>query len=211
MQNDRELGRELGRDFDRQFDRMIDAALPGYSRAEPSPGLEERVLTRARAEQPRRRQRSWPWLLWIPAPACLLLFLFLTGLHRPARKGADAASLRVPPPRASGPELAATRPSPVPQPRGARSQPRIDLRTASSASESSLPKQAIFPSPSPLTAEERALIALSRASTPLPKQPEAATVNIEPIHIAELDIEPVVVPPLDPSESNPPATHDQQP
>jgi hypothetical protein len=189
---------------DRELDDLIDEALPGYSLAEPRPGLEQRILACARAEQHQRKRFSWPWLFAASAAACLLLLFFLSGPNRPSRKSAAAKPVNTPVADPVGAEVVAKPAAPVLQPKRVRSHP-----LSNQAAELSLPKQDVFPTPQPLTAEERTLIALSRVPNPMPRHPEAAAVNIEPIRIAELQIAPLVVPTLD--ESTQPITKDKQP
>src|SRR5271156_5050834 len=64
---------------DRQLDELIDAALPGYSDAEPGPGLEQRIIARSLAERLRHKRFAWSWTLALPAMVCLLVFLLLNG------------------------------------------------------------------------------------------------------------------------------------
>lgn len=213
MQNDMQSDREL--------DRIIDAALPGYSLAEPRPGLEHRILQQliqercilqqrmlvgARMDRAPLRRLLWS-LVAVPAIACLLLIYLKTpkGPH----PNTESVAVNVPaptPPR----RLATAAPPTKIQPKQLAEHPRKP-----SAAAVSLPKLDVFPTPSPLIAEERALIALSRSQVPIPSQTEAAEVKIAPIHIAELQIEPVAVPPLasaiDPAESTEPKQRNQQP
>jgi uncharacterized membrane protein YidH (DUF202 family) len=56
-----------------ELDKILDGPLSTYSREEPRPGLDSRVLNRIRTA---RERRSFGWLRWamaIPAFACLLL------------------------------------------------------------------------------------------------------------------------------------------
>jgi hypothetical protein len=86
------------------------------------------------------------------------------------------------------------------------------LATRPSTTRETLPKEEVFPTPSPLTAEERAAIALVRDPAQMPRQTDTAGVEITPIHIAELQIKPIA-PPADDlpgslaTESSPKAQH----
>jgi hypothetical protein len=66
--------------------------------------------------------------------------------------------------------------------------------TAPPAAPEALPRQEVFPSPSPLTPEERAAIALTREPLQMAHQLDTAEVEITPIHIAGLQIKPIAPP-----------------
>ncbi len=177
---------------DRELDQLIDTALPSYSAAEPQSGFEQRILTNALAEYPRRRRFAWAWALALPAAACLLVFLFFSGRHNSHQRKLEATATTVPAITAPSPrETPAT--DSIPSPRK-RSIPH-KLSAQPSTIRETLPMQDVFPSPSPLTAEERAAIALVRDPAPMPQQTDTAVrVEINPIHIAELQIKPIAHP-----------------
>jgi hypothetical protein len=175
---------------DRELDRLIDAVLPAYSEAEPVPGMEQRVIARALVSGPRKQPFVWAWTLAIPAAACIsVLFLFVGRDHpaQPTRQPSTQAGQII-----STPTLHAI-PKQVSSD-SARTTPQSHTVLAGIAlTPQPLPKQEIFPSPSPLTEEERILIALSRAQVQTPPQPAVAAVDIDPIRIAELQIKPITV------------------
>ena len=173
---------------DRELDELIDAALPSYSAAEPRPGFEHRILTNALAEYPRRRRFAWAWALAVPAAACLLAFLFFAGRHNSYRSTLEATATPAPATTTANPRETQARDS-FPSPR--KGSIPHKLPTQPSATREPLPKQDVFPSPSPLTAEERAAIALVRDPPRMPRQIDAAGVEISPIRIAELQIKPI--------------------
>jgi hypothetical protein len=188
---------ELDR-LDRLADSLLDAALPGYAEAEPRPGLERRIIVSAQAERPRRFRMFAAWALAIPAVGCLLLFFLLPlTRHNPRLRPrvATGAAFRTNTPGTSAPAIVARdRPPAV----------AIAPRSRSSArpvSQQALPKQDVFPTPSPLTAEERALVAFNRVPIQPLKQPGDAVAQIDPVHIAELQILPLDVNTLDISDS----------
>src|SRR5580700_3486058 len=95
-----------------QIESRLDDALASYSRQEPRPGLERRVLDRIDAEAaPRTAFPRWAWA--IPAAACLLWAGILWTRHAatPARASVThvAAARATAPPRAETP-LAVNRP-----------------------------------------------------------------------------------------------------
>ncbi len=173
---------------DRELDQLIDAALPGYSATEPQPGFDHRILSRVFAEPRRQRRFVWAWALALPAAACLLVLLFFAGRHNSDRNTLEAIATTAPETTSpSSPQTQGTDSSPSPRkrsiPQKTSAQPSIIRQT--------LPKEEVFPSPSPLTVEERAAIALVRNPAPMPPQTDTAGVEINPIHIAELQIKPI--------------------
>ena len=176
---------------DRELDQLIDAALPSYSAAEPRPGLEHRILTNAVEEYPRRGRFAWAWALAVPAAACLLAFLFFAGRHNSYRSTLEATATTAPATTAASPrETPATDSFPSPR----KGSIPHKLPTQPSTTRETLPKEEVFPSPSPLTAEERAAIALVHDPPQMPRQIDTAGVEISPIHIAELQIKPIAPP-----------------
>jgi hypothetical protein len=176
---------------DRELDQLIDAALPSYSDAEPQPGLGHRILSRTLAEPLRQRRFTWAIALAIPAAACLLAFLFIAGPRNSYRRTLEATATNIPAITAASPrETPATgsflRPRKRSIPHKLSSQP--------SSTRETLPMQDVFPSPSPLTAEERAAIALVYDPPKMPRPIDTAGVEISPIHIAELQIKPITPP-----------------
>lgn len=176
-----------------ELDKVLDSALSGYSAQEPWPGIEDRILNRIRNEGARRLFAAFRWRAVLAGAAgCLLLAAVL---FRHAADPSSTALAPVPPrpiepPRA---ELQAATAAQEPRPR-----PRPEsTRNRQIAERSPLPKRQVFPTPSPLTAEERALLAvisrgpervretLTYAQTSVPKP-----IQIEPIEIQELQNSP---------------------
>jgi hypothetical protein len=145
------------------LDRLIDNALAGYSSAEPLAGLEQRVLRRVRTV----RRRRWWGLVLIPAAAVLVLALL------PARH-VDVAM--APPPRFVEPEpigdATVMERSPQARRRPRRIQPNRNRE--------------YFPTPTPLTPEERVLVELARTKPEQLPPPPAQELEIKPIEIAPL-------------------------
>jgi hypothetical protein len=146
-----------------ELDRWIDDGLAEYAAAEPLAGIEERVLQRVRSA---KRARRWWWML-VPVAAVVAALAMRT-------------TPVVPPP----PVVASVFP---PAPRVVAPAPpvrRVVKRTAPGGP----PKRNVFPTISPLTAEERLLVQLART---YPEQLSAAPMDeiaIKPIEIAPLDI-----------------------
>ncbi len=156
------------------LDALLEEALPGYSGHEPHPGLEQRILNRVRAAGPAPRFPRWVFA--IPALAGLLV---LAGIFwkREAPK--------VPRPEAAHTVAKISAPAVPPvKPEPARRTTRRHTR---------YPKQPVFPAPTPLTNEERALLALAAHA---PKEAREALTQTrprdpEPIRIEEIKIQPL--------------------
>jgi hypothetical protein len=157
-----------------ELDSLIDGALVSYSDAEPLAGMERRILNRIRATEAARRRmaRWWRWAIAIPALASLvaLAAVMRWGRVQPVPKTETARAEAAPPP---------ARIEPLAAPAGRIPPPRAQPRRL-------LPKQERFPTPSPLTPEERALIALAQT------HPEALQFQT----VERIEIPPIAIPPL---------------
>jgi len=157
-----------------ELDNVIDHVLATYSNAEPLAGLEQRVLDRVRIAQGARRRR-WRWALMfaVPAVAATLLVIF------------------APKPKSQPVPLAvvATPPAPVRLPAAVPPAPRRIARPRRPAIAPELAKRQFFPTPSPLTEEERLLVQLARFSPELLLARPVDEIEIKPIQIAPLRID----------------------
>jgi len=170
-----------------ELDRILEEGLATYSKGEPLSGLEERVLSRVTDASGVKQRRIWRWILVaLPAAACLLVAVSLMW-HRQEVPTAPLVN-----------EYAKVQPDPV-RPQFPSASPveqkavRIEhqavrakkiLRPASQAV-----KREQFPTPAPLSPEERALMSLAMAG---PLEPEVAfrePAPIEPIRIEPLEID----------------------
>lgn len=146
------------------LDQRLDAALAGYASVEPPPGMEQRILGRVRASEERRRFVWWRWAAAIPALACAIaLFVYRDApTVEPPR-----VALVTPPAPVLSPPVAkrASRPRPVP-----------------------LPKREVFPTPTPLSPGERALLVLVAQS---PEKALELLTPVEPKPIEPIKIEPI--------------------
>lgn len=157
------------------LDRLMDGALASYSTEEPLAGLEQRVMTRVRAEGAAARTGIWRWAAAVAAVAAAVLILTVMLWRRPA-----------PPPRiaertAPKQVQVATSTDPV------KPAPRTVRRKRQAQSK-----------PAPLSTEERALMALAALT---PELQRAALIDLqktktEPIQITEIRIEPITIEPL---------------
>ena len=185
---------------DRELDQLIDAALAGYSATEARPGIEQRILTHALAEYPRQRRFALGWALAVPAAACVLVILFFAGRHDSYPSTLEATATTAPAATAASPREAPATDS-FPSPRKQSARPKLPTRP--STARETLPKQDLFPSPSPLTAEEQALVAYNRAQLRATITHPGSQLGINPLSIAELEIKPLNIPALDSLDSKP--------
>jgi hypothetical protein len=147
-----------------KLDRMLDAALAEYANVEPPTGMERRILARVRESGAGRRMVWWRWAAAIPALACVIAVLVYR--EQPAIEPPRLA-LSVPP----APVLARPVAKPVLRPRPVP-----------------LPKLEVFPTPSPLSAEERALAMLVAQ---FPEKAVELLTPVEPKPIEPIKIEPL--------------------
>lgn len=135
-------------------DRFVEEGLARYSDAEPRRGLEQRVLANLRA-QPKKR----PWWVWLPAPvAAALLVGLVLWLTRPQPRPPMVVE-RTPSAPVVSPRISSSQTAPEPvakrRPlRAAHAQARIAV-----AQRRNGPRQPVFPSPAPMSEQERLLLA----------------------------------------------------
>ena len=166
-----------------EFDRALDEALSSYGRPPERSGLEQRVL--AHATQPRRAKYFWPV---VACAACLLIAaaLFWPTLHNSTLPAVRHLQNGLPP------QLTAND----------RSHQRSDwdsgkvLQTAlpkPRRRHDPSPRQPQFPTPSPITSEERALLRLANSN------PNELAQLKQPAQ--SLEVAPIVIEPLEKEEN----------
>lgn len=160
-----------------ELDDLIDGVLPGYSSADPLEGLEARVLHRVQAAGATRRS---PWLyrlgFAIPALAALMFagIALRMGWHPQSRATNVTQEAAVSVPASLAPAIQVVEPK-------------------HSATARSLPKEEQFPAPTPITDEERALVAwVGRA----PMEAEEAFAGLRKRSAEPIEIQPIQIPPL---------------
>ena len=127
-----------------RIDQIIESALTAYSAVNPEAGLDQRVVKRVRKSRAKRRT-----LAVCATAAALLLVVVLRQSSGP--DGVQGLALR----RAPSPP-APTWSEPLIRPKSqTKSRPRLRTKRR-------LPKRESFPAPSPLTREERILLAFVR-------------------------------------------------
>lgn len=191
------------KDRERFVDQLLDSALARERAAEPRPGLEARLLERVRATAGKEITAAKTRKLWIAAAATAAVFMALAVIrvanraHSPAVESSQAANV-IP---STSPEHKLTANSgttpkvvgaaPVLEPtRSAHRENKPSPRAKELSRQVEAhhwPSQ--FPTPAPLTAEEKALVQYVRETPP--------KVLAEPILKAELTIQPVEIKPLE--------------
>ena len=163
-----------------ELDKILDGALSSYSREEPRPGLENRVLSRIRAARERRRFEWLRWAIAIPALACFLLAVTFWSTRPSISKPAQPAQAI----GQTGPIAKAAPIAPV------RGKVKVKGRRAR---RMSLPKREEFPTPEPLTDEERELMAFVKLAPDKAREfaLDSHTSDVQPLQIKEIHIDPL--------------------
>ena len=181
---------------DQFVDELLDAALKRYGGEGPRAGLETRVLAGVRRRQGAARRRRLVWALAACAGILAAIVLVLHSAHAPSGQRVTRASV---PPQAV---------KPVPNPGSADSRirsprlvqgPREKPRTAKSRVRATeRPEQ--FPSPMPLTEQEKLLLTYF-ANTTKPDLLAETNKADEAAEISNITVAPLEIEPLDDSES----------
>ena len=178
-----------------ELDRMLDAALAKYAAVEPRTGLEDRVLANLRAEQAHVPDHAWWRWSAIAAVAAVILVVLALSLRRdkPSRPivvNHPSTPIEVPKERATqtvsyahGSGTRPARPSTARKPAMRSSPPEVAI--------ASTPKLEQFPSPQPLSEQEKLLqnyvaqnpeqaVLLARARTEAVRQDQLEEMNSFP-------------------------------
>ncbi len=185
------------RDRDPFVDDLLDAMLARHRNAEPRPGLDERVLARLRAEQQPKPWSGWTWRL---AAGVAGLAIVLATAHWARRTvfapGTPARSSGSSEMSKSSTSVSASRPE-VAKPVASHPARRTTSRTVRQAApirsgRGVEPRREVFPSPTPLSEQERLLIAYLKlnSSRDFPAL-HSADEEIEEIQIKPLEIVPL--------------------
>jgi hypothetical protein len=163
-----------------ELDRVIDGALPDYSGTEPLAGLEERILNRVRVvKDASRRRLVWAFAL-VAVAAVIVVVIVVRGPRVSVPKNDDAvvATAHV------GSAVAVEKP-----PRG---EPKRSVR-ARAPRQRVLPKRDLFPTPAPMTDEERALVAFVSQR---PSEAQEIFADLRKRSVEPIAIEPIQISPL---------------
>jgi hypothetical protein len=175
----------------RHLDALIDEALASYTAAEPDPALRARIMANAAEAAP--RPKRLPKRLWLLAPAAAAAAaLAIAFLQHPA-----APAPRPEPPATASTASAPESPAPVSSvPRQTtHPHPALAAHRSRRGERPVLLRDASFPSPTPLTAQENIVLKFAREhpaqarqvlTAPAARPIENAPLSIAPIHIAAL-------------------------
>jgi hypothetical protein len=177
---------DLDRYDNRDLDALVDEALASYTAAEPDPSLRARIMANAAEARP-RPQRLW---LLAPAAACAaaLAIAFLYHAVAPAPPAPPASASTVSTPESPAPVSSVPRQTTHPH-------PALAAHRSSRGERPALLRDASFPSPTPLTAQENIVLkfvmehpaqARQVLTAPAARPIENAPLSIAPIHIAAL-------------------------
>lgn len=166
----------------RFVDNLLDRALENFRRAQPAPGLEGCILDRLEAEAARGRQWRWVWVP-VAATAAVVLAATVVYVNRWAAPPPVESVTAVPGPPAVTTAVVPPAPQPV------KIAPRAPVATAQ---RPAAPRLAQFPSPAPLSEQERLLLRYVQQASP--EQLLAASLGEG--KLAELRLEPLRIPPL---------------
>lgn len=183
-----------------ELDRLIDSELARY--AEPRVGLEQRILARIEAESSRRSWLLSRWRLWALAGAVVAIVLLGVSVPRVLHRETDVNTAR-----AASPDherIASTKGVTPEVHVQFRALPQIAKRhhvegrsiPTEVAANARHPKLDVFPSPQPLSAQERALLALATQSPDTERETLLANQRRQdsPLDIAAIRIPPITLP-----------------
>ena len=171
---------------------LLEASLKQYRGEEPRSGLEMRILAGVRSRQGVARRRRLVWALAACAGTLAAIVLVFHSAHAPNRRRVTSASAPHPtakPPASPGSADSRFRsPRPVHEPKEELRTPKLGVRATNR------PEQ--FPTPLPLTEQEKLLLAYfnkAPKADSIPGADENApdALEIPRIKIAALEIEPL--------------------
>ena len=168
-------------------EELLEASLKRYRSEEPRAGLENRILANVRASDRALQPHRWVWAWTLAASAAVLIVavVVLRFTSRPASRTATTLpALQTIAPKTETPKVVAVAPSVARVP----GRPVRALR--SPAPEFRRPEQ--FPTPSPLTEQEKLLLKYVNA-IPSPEQ----TDKISPGGVPDVQVSELIVPNLD--------------
>ena len=134
-----------------ELDRLLGSALKQYAAVQPREGLEIRILAHLRSQSAEGASHAW-WRWFTATAAVAALAVIITMALRPHAKPQSTVAQHLPA-SAAVPNLAATS-----QPKRAVQRPKVRLHAVADAQVAkALPKLDQFPSPQPLSEQEKIL------------------------------------------------------
>lgn len=197
------------KDQNKLIDRLLDLGLARRSEAEPETGLENRILARLQQQSmsPRLWKGSRQFGLSLAAAGALavcaaIFFFYPAHNHQPAAPNfKSAGALQKSDTLTHSEQSAATQAAIASGRRVAEAVPRHKKRFSTGALEArraeAAPRQSVFPSPAPLTEQEKILISLVKHNDRKALDALAETLP-PPGPPAPLVIKPIVIKPLGP-------------
>jgi hypothetical protein len=160
--------------MDDKLERILKEGIASYGQSEPLAGMEERILARIRiVERPQRRLTGWVVAFTVGVAGIGVLCVLPR--HEEPRPVRVVTNIPPAPVRAEAALVRVSTP-----------------RRHQSSHMKALPNLPVFPTPSPLTAEERRLLALVREDPEGTAEAfESLRKRSEPIEIAPLVIQPL--------------------
>ncbi len=182
-------------------EKLLDSALLHRTKPEPAPGLEARILERVRADAGEQSDRKKLWKFWVAAVAAGAAVAMITMIyvanrsHSPAANTTQAGNA-VPAPAPGEKPAANTEATLQPRSKEVVAAPmqaaRRENKPARRAETRHWPSQ--FPTPAPLSPEEKALVQYVRGT---PSEVLAASLAQEKSAGQWLEIKPLKIPPLE--------------
>jgi hypothetical protein len=180
---------------DPEFDLLLRSALATYAQPASDSDLVHGILVRVAAESAPAPARRWlPWAIALPVAAGLLALAFLFGsrqMHMPAR---DQNQAHVAQP-ALEPQVPTHRSASLSSSESRRTKSQVGrlLPILASSKPAPVPKLDVFPTPQPLTAAERALVAFAVRAPESERQSFVGTQEQlqQPVSISAIEIQPI--------------------
>ena len=171
-----------------EFDRLIDEGLRRYMDAEPSLGLENRVLA---SLEEKRRPAWWQrwWVIAVPAVAALAMVIGITMSRKPTTAPPVVTKTSTPKPATTAPAS----PEAASGQRDQTARPTLRPRTTVRPVVVKEVRPAQFPSPVEATEQEKILAQLARCgrapvAVAVVQPPPAKDVTVPPIEISEVQV-----------------------
>jgi hypothetical protein len=181
---------------DQFVDELLEASLKRYGGEEPRAGLEMRLLAGVRSRQDAARRHRLVWALAVCAGILASIVLALHSAHAPTRQRVTSAS--VPRPTVKPTAGLRSADSRIGSPRLAQGHAEKPRTARPAVRATKRPEQ--FPSPMPLTEQEKLLLTYF-AKTTKPDLLAETNKTDEAAEISNIQVAPLQIEPLDDSQS----------